>query len=341
MSTSHNIPDMASVTLLCGETAIEHAPVLPVPSGGRCIPQHYLRYAHSRESVEAVVADIAYDSHFPVFVSEDKGGTFIQIGIVGFDNYKAVPECGRPKIVFGRRWRVEPNLPTSEIIQTVFLALKKAREHEVRERFTVSYGGARTTPFNNHHDLPLMAREAEALTSPSEQSADDAILTARYSGHGFTINARQTTPMGATLYHVIYDSTSDFIPTKGMEFMTRAVDGISEGNAVLRGLVGALLAASDAHVDRDFTYQGFARFADNVDTIAIAQLSRATRRAPERVIEDSQTAATFTQSFATEQYETDATRIPALGESAYAERLRTQLSALNLSNYTLVCGPRS
>lgn len=340
MNAQSKIDHLPAVSLLPGESAIDAAPYITLPSGGACIPQHYLRYAHTRASVEAVVADIAYDSHFPIFVSEDAGGLFIQIGIVGFDNYGPQPVGLRPKIVFGRRWRVEPNLPTSEIIQTVFLALKKAREHEVRERFTLHIEGGKTTPFNNHHDLPVMAREADSLHECSGLSASDAIAAARYSGEGFTIKAVQTTPMGATLYHVIYDGTSDFIPEAGLEFLISVKDTLPQGNAVLRGLVGALLVASDAHVDAHFTYQGFARFADDVDTVAIASLSRASRRAPERVIADKTLATKFAQNFEAERYETDSTRIPALGESDYAARLRTQLAELNLSNYALVCGPR-
>lgn len=328
------------VFLLAGESAIDAAPQIALPSGGACIPQHYLRYAHSRESVEAVVADIAYDSHFPIFVSEDACGLFIQIGIVGFDNYGPQPKGLRPKIVFGRRWRVEPNLPTSEIIQTVFLALKKAREHEVRERFTLHIDGGKTTPFNNHHDLPLMAREADNLQKPCGLSVQAVIAAARYSGQGFEQLASQKTPMGSMLYHVGYNGTTDFISETGLEFITPPTPKTEQANAVLRGLIGALIANSDAHVDAHFTYKGFARFADGVDTVAIASLSRAMRRAPEAVIADQSAATQFAQNFEVERYETDSTRIPALGESDYAAQLRMQLADLNLSNYALVCGPR-
>lgn len=37
------------------------------------------------------------------------------------------------KIVYGCRWMLEPTMPISEVVQTVLLAVKKAREHELRE----------------------------------------------------------------------------------------------------------------------------------------------------------------------------------------------------------------
>jgi hypothetical protein len=51
--------------------------------------------------------------------------------------------------MYGRKWRVDHKLPTSEIVQTVFLTLKTARKHEIRERFRLSAFNKITTPFNN------------------------------------------------------------------------------------------------------------------------------------------------------------------------------------------------
>ena len=105
------------------EQPVDNAPVITLNNGNQCIPQHYLVYQHTLASVQSLVYDIDFDDRFPVFVNKDNNELTIQIGIIGVDNYKS---CNEIKIVYGRKWRVEPSLPTSEIIQTVFLAIRIA-----------------------------------------------------------------------------------------------------------------------------------------------------------------------------------------------------------------------
>lgn len=317
-----------------GETPIENAPHVTLPNGQTCVPQHYLRYSHDRQSVEAIVSDISYDPHFPVFVSEDKGGVFIQIGIVGYDNYKSQNKQTKPKIVFGRRWRVEPNLPSSEIIQTVFLALKKAREHELRELFTLNYEGTVTTPFNNHHDIPLMASQKTVLTKSNQIGCDTLIEAIAYDGEGFSDLQIERTQLGPIVVSLIYQGQQDFIPSRPLAFMLETFTD----NAFVRGVMKALIDLSDAHLDKHFKYKGFARFSSDVDTLAISEVSRLIRQAPERIIEKASDAKKFAGTFETERYETDATRIPALGESDYSRKIRDHLAQLDLSNFSMVCG---
>lgn len=162
----------ATHTLLPGEIPMPQAPQIKLDDGTNCIPQHYLSYHHTKSSVQDLVADIDYDPHYLLFADEDKGGIFIQVGIVGLDNYISKHFQAHQKIVYGRRWRVEPNLPSSEIIQTCFLALMKAREHEIRELVKLHQKGKTTTPFSCHHDLPLMA-----MSSKTQANNDDALLS--------------------------------------------------------------------------------------------------------------------------------------------------------------------
>ena len=127
-------------TLLEGEKALKNAPKTELADGRLCVPQHYLSYQHTLQSVEQLLLNIDFDPRYPIFVSQDGSGNsssiYIQVGVVGADNSTTSnAENSQDKIVYGREWRIEPQLPTSEIIQTVFLALKKAREHEVRELF--------------------------------------------------------------------------------------------------------------------------------------------------------------------------------------------------------------
>jgi hypothetical protein len=132
--------------------------------------QHYLSYQHSLQSVEQLLLDIDFDPRYPIFVSQADAdlsaktgsGLYVQVGIVGVDNYKS-SDNGQEKLVYGRKWRVEPQLPSSEIIQTIFLALKKAREHEIRELFRLEHKDKMTTPLNNHHDFPLLTNSRDRL----------------------------------------------------------------------------------------------------------------------------------------------------------------------------------
>ncbi|MCO1335298.1 hypothetical protein MO867_13250 [Microbulbifer sp. OS29] len=135
-----------------GESPIEHTPNVSQENGNHCIPQHYLIYMHTRETVGQLVLEIDYSVNCLICVDQDAGGIFIQVGVVGPDNYRG--DARDNKIVYGRNWQVESTLPASEIIQTGFLAIKKAREHEIRERFRLKSGAYIGTPFNNHHDLP-------------------------------------------------------------------------------------------------------------------------------------------------------------------------------------------
>ncbi|WP_371396459.1 hypothetical protein [Fretibacter rubidus] len=339
MSFDANI--LPPVPLNLGEAALAQAPVVQLAGGVSCVPQHYLRYMHTRESVEALLSDVAYDPHYPVFVSDDKGQIIIQIGIVGYDNYKSKARQPKLKIVFGRKWRVEPNLPSSEILQTVFLALQKAREHEVRECLTLDMDGYVTTPFNNHHDMPLMARQKDVLHAVNEVQADmtqadiSALLSrVRYDGYEAELIDMEITRLGPILMKVKFDGSIDMLPDRTV-LMT--ADTLSP-NAILHGLIDALLAESDRHVKTNFTYRGFARFDTAVDVQAVAKLSLTTRQSPKQLLGASKQKKIFAKTFESERYETDSTRIPTLSSSPYSDKLREQLREFDLSNYAMVCG---
>jgi len=152
---------MKTISLLKGESAHSNAPSTELENGKYCVPQHYLTYQHTINSIEELILTIEYSARYPVFVSEDNSGIYLQIGVVGIDNYLSQKQ--NLKIVYGRKWRVEQNLPTSEVIQTIFLAIKKAREHEVRELFRLTINNKVTTPFNNHHDLPMLVNSDASL----------------------------------------------------------------------------------------------------------------------------------------------------------------------------------
>lgn len=193
---------MPEHSLLLGELPIKDAPSVSLPNGTACLPQHYLFFEHDYASVCDLIVNIDYADRYPIFMCEDTTGIYVQIGIVGHDNYKS-HTCAHCKMMYGRKWRIEPRLPISEIVQTTFLALKKAREHEIRELFRLTHAdGGVSTPFNNHHDLPLMATH-QALLKPkhgetsgcfSKSEAEGVLISAlavcRYDGSNLFIYKR-------------------------------------------------------------------------------------------------------------------------------------------------------
>lgn len=319
---------MPQMPLNPGEIAINQAPAIDLTLQTSCIPQHFLTYAHSLESVEAIIADIGFCDRYPIFVSEDKGGIYIQIGVIGPDNYKVGPE----KLVFGRRWRVEPNLPTSEIIQTVFLALKKAREHEIRECFVLRLNGQVTTPFNGHHDLPLMAQQAGHLTQQPSQMApiEDLLACVTFDDCVFELREHLQTASGSHILTLSCcgDSAGSFATDMGqhLTLVTKSLDK----NEVLYALMETLIAQSDRYVDETFQYRGFARFSRDVDVASISRIVAKTRQCPTRLIPDPKQAKRFLARLKKENYETDETRIPSISQSVYGQNLQARLSGLGL-----------
>ena len=144
------------------------APRVKGPSGRDCIPQQYKLYSHTVEDIERLCSQVSFDEKYLLFVEHSAGVPIIQVGILGPDNYTKNPD--QQKIVYGRKWRVEPELPTAEILQTIFLAIEKAREHEIREMFKWKVDTQWVTPFSGHMDFEFIVENAEHLQIASADS---------------------------------------------------------------------------------------------------------------------------------------------------------------------------
>ncbi len=302
-----------------GERPIENAPQIELKNGRRCIPQHFLTYQHNRASVEEILSHIEYDDRYLLFVSEDGTVPYIQVGIVGFDNYKAKSQQSGQKIVFGRRWRVEPNLPTSEIIQTSFLAIKKAREHEIRELFKLTCKGFSATPFNSHHDLPLLTRNKDLLEGSEIHfsTVEACIESVRFDGTPFKLINIEQRRDDQWLVDISHDKY----------IMTLILPSLDE-NTLLYALMDDLIATSDRHVDEAFTYKGFHRFSRKNNVAALAELSANVRA---KFSEQNCANTHFDQNLAQEKYDTDSSRVPQLTHSHYSDILRQRLAALDIT----------
>lgn len=317
----HTLPESVSLQFNSGEKPIENAPQILLKNGRTCIPQHFLTYQHDRQSIEAVLSDIDYDPRYLLFVSEDGGVPYIQVGIVGYDNYKSKKQQPGQKIVFGRRWRVEPNLPTSEVIQTCFLAIKKAREHEIRELLSVSWDNHKATPFNSHHDLPLLARNRDLIETPptKTRSLGDLISSIRYDRKRLALLDIEQRMSGQWIIDIAFGN-------KPEDAVTLIVSDLKE-DTVLHALIEAMIAKSDRHVDETFKFQGFARFSHQNSLAAISDISVETRG--QKSAPDCANMV-FDTNLAQEKYDTDSSRVPQLTQSSYSRKLRQRLESLDI-----------
>lgn len=316
------------IPLQPGETPIDNAPSVSLGDGTACVPQHYLLYQHTLESVENIVVDIEFNPRFPVFVCEDDSGLYIQVGIIGYDNYRSIATQAKQKLVYGRKWRVEPQLPTSEIVQTVFLALKKAREHEVRELFRFRHEGGITTPFNNHHDLPMIAQSGNWIkTSPltlNEQDDAQAIQQhldlVSYDSAALQVCGVEQRNNGLWLIDIALEPSSNTqLPEVRQMVLTLMLDTLT-ANELYYQLMDKFIALSDRQVDEHFSYKGFARFSRENSVVALSKLSSMLRK------ESADThKSAFKQSFEKANYDTDETRVPKVAPGLLREKIKHTL----------------
>jgi hypothetical protein len=320
-----NAGSSALALLNAGETPMPLAPCIQLINGSYCIPQHYLLYEQTVETVSAVLNDIEAVSDILLFCGQDDSGLYLQAGSVGPDNYKRKGDAGNRRIVYGRRWRIDTYIPTSEVIQTAFLAIKKACEHEVRELLTIRdrESGRTGTPFSTHLDLPLMARypelvmrEAGAVEQPPLETWLEGV---RFDGREIKVEDVAIRPNGNVIVDLVFAEASSPRVRSGFEDlqMTLVLRELSEASLV-HEIMNALIRRSDRLVDEQFRYRGFARFSQNVDPARLTQLSVVTRTGG---LPDEQFEAVRTSL----NYDTDTRRVPPLGDGMLSQRNRRAL----------------
>jgi hypothetical protein len=323
---------MKYLNLLPGEVALQNAPYYQMKNNQQCIPQHYLKYDHNLASVENLIMDIEYSDLYPIFVSEDVGGIYLQVGIIGHDNYRVQTEQPKSKIVYGRKWRVEPQLPTSEIIQTALLAIKVAREHEIRELFRMSVEDKSTTPFNNHHDLPLLSQNQAYLTEPKQthswselQQCLDGIT---YDRASFFINNIQALSSENYLIELeVFTSDKTKLPELLTQKHISLIIKENNKNELLFELMTQLIQLSNRHIEENFSYAGVARFSRNIQVERIAELSVNTRQLHKNnALNNNSDLDEFTQQWQNANYETDLTRVPEVKSQALANKIKARLA---------------
>lgn len=333
----------SQIELQKGEWAFENSPTTTLLDGKECVPQHYLNYHHTLASVEALVANTSFSDDYSIFVSEDQGGVYIQIGIIGKDNYLPMNANNKTKIVYGRKWRVEKKLPSAEILQTVFLAIKTAREHELREKFQVLVNGKNTTPFNNHQDYKLLcqifsAKQAQkvAENKPTTLLADIewadlqlALDKIHYDDASFIIKAMEKRISGYWLIEleIIAGEKTTLSELSQHQYIVLTLlpenmpnQGNTPGHkpltkdAVYYELIQQLVQLSNRYVEENFLFEGVARFSRNHQVQSIAELAINTRQLHKNINE-------FEQLWRNKNIETDLSRVPNLPPQAIEETL--------------------
>jgi len=321
------IGDTVLAQLGPGEEPMPLAPSITLDNGQHCIPQHYLQYRQTVETLSTILNDIDAIEDVMLFCGQDEGGLYLQIGMLGPDNYDRSAEKAR-RLVYGRKWRIETYTPTSEVIQTALLAVKKACEHEVRELLTLSDAVSRKkgTPFSTHQDLPLMARFPElvhaVVDSGDEPPVQHWLSGVRFAGREIAVHGVAVRPNGDVVLDLGFGELAQAhdlharygIGTLRLTVVVRGWDQAS----VLHATMNALIQHSDSLIDEEFRYRGFARFSKNLQPSRIAQLSIATRtRAlPHHEFDRVRKAVNFS---------VDAQRVPSLGAGMLAARNRLQL----------------
>lgn len=326
---------LPSAHLQPGESPLPRAPLVVLDTGDHHLPQHYVRYRHTLESITQLAGQVEYDTHTLLFAGKDHNGLYVQAGLIGRENYDRSTDERPRKLVYGRKWRIDPDTPTSEIIQTLFLAIKKAREHEIRELLTLRVPGAGTSAvFSHHHDLPLLARQREQLVNHKSVGPDprhwlqQQLDQLQFAQRPLELRAFEVRRNGSWLIDLALGAApearqreGDFPEFDGIELTLTLPAG--RGHELPYAVMDALVAHSDRHVDEHFRFQGFRRFSRAHDLTMIARLSLQTRPYARHLADDR-----FERVFRASNYEVDASRAPTLGLGELGRRNRLRLDAM-------------
>lgn len=74
---------------------------------------------------------------------------------------------GKPMGWQGRKWRLSPHMTDGEVVQTAFMAVMAANEHETREKFT--YRGV--SVFDPHYDIEKLVELRKQPDALKERDA--------------------------------------------------------------------------------------------------------------------------------------------------------------------------
>ncbi len=283
------------------------------------MPQHYLQYRMDEKALSEILSHCECFDNTLWFANSEGEGLFLQVGIIGHENYDRAHKLRPRKIVYGRRWRIEQNTPTSEVVQTAFLAVEKALEHEVRELLTIEpngYEGKLSAPFSCHQDISVIVATMRSLAVRETSCRFDNLRAcAKRIMFGqrnievasilsykdkFIVDVALGTPP-------VYRQMENELPEFNNLCLTLVLDSL-QSSVFLHRLMDALIAKSRQLTREAFKFKGVARFSEKLDPAEVAKLSIDTRP----YARDRRNSE-FTAVFEKLNYDADESKVPYIG----------------------------
>jgi len=268
-----------------GETPLPFAPKVMLESGESVVPQQYLEVVRNVQNLEAIIKRISFADEYLFFAGETNGALYLQVGVIGRENYRIeARHHDEVKIVYGRRWLIEPTTPTSEVVQTAMLAVKKAREHECREKIFkfINNGRNKTTPFNSHMDLPQMSGNSNrfnASIKTLQQQIDDLVTTIKINTLGLALHSIHS--IDDTKVLVGLQTVESAVPEHDFpELVDQCLFLLCDSQSstdLAHELMAELVKRSDRYIEENFKFNDFARFSREISVSEIAKFSYESR----------------------------------------------------------------
>ncbi|GGZ96195.1 hypothetical protein GCM10008090_00500 [Arenicella chitinivorans] len=320
-----------------GEFSLPQAPHVTVFERIDAIPQQFFRVQRNLTQLENLVTQITVPFEFMLFVGKLSVGYYLQVGIIGEENYPTSvvsayasgqsDDNHQVKIVYGRRWLIEESTPSSEVLQTALLAVQKAREHELREKLSIIFNTQEQqgTPFNSHQDAPLMRHVKRELQSRLSETISDQVSRLRFDGHRFSVT--RTTPVSPT--QTAFELDFD-IPAHGRPEFSRRYPEFAhqtllvvcdplQANQFLHRVVEAMLTQSQRYTCENTRFSGFPRFGSQINAVSLARFSYQTRRPAE-------VSAVFHQHFKRMSQQVDGDKVPSINANELGAQQRAKLA---------------
>lgn len=267
-----------------GTSAMAGAPVAPLADGSQVVPGQYRQFRLTEQEAQQIVARIELPPGLIAFVGQDPpdGGPYVQIGVLGPDNYGR-RDLNPDKLVYGRRWRIEPALPDYELMQTVFAAARDALDHETREMFSIEG----RTPFSGHLDATALAAMLKTGTVSAPQDSElkslEQVQTlldrTRFAGQKLRVletEHRARTGTLAVVFELVPQKSSRPLPGfDGKVFEARA-EG-AQASDVLHAVNEEFRRAALRHLEEHFRLDGIPRFSREIHPELLGEISFRTR----------------------------------------------------------------
>jgi len=309
-----------------GEVALPFAPKVMLENGTYAVPQQYLDVVRTLDNLEAVLSQISVPEHFQLFAGQEGSVLFLIVAVVGKENYPVASELNsQDKIVYGRRWLIEETTPTSEVVQTALLAIQKVREHELREKVsvTINSGANSTTPFNNHLDLPLFAGNAASLIGEHSLSFEQQCDRLKLDGLMVTLVSEHRIAELSVIELLIEGDSKQFNDLCN----TPIIVTVADSESFVYGFMQTLISISNHTIEETVKFEGCARFSRQYNVFDLAKFNYSSRNIRS---DDSR----FKHAFKDMSYRVDAAKAPPVSQNKLGEQQRQFLTKYqNLAGY--------